>query len=184
MTFPLDPTPFLLAGGVAKVTQPPASSASGLVSVSAVGRIDAGDVHMHRLYLAGSDGWFQLWLDEDGRPEECRWFQPVDEVHPADREEWAFWMDEREGMVGWPEFQTKDGQVYARHWLPGESRVPPREWTETIEDARGSRQRQVHAMLYARATGAAAPAPMPSTSWSRSSRMPARPMSRSPPAST
>ncbi|BBK43521.1 hypothetical protein STVA_35410 [Allostella vacuolata] len=159
MTFPFDPTPFLMAEGVTKVTQPPGGEGNALVSVAAVGRIDAGEVAMHRLYLAGSDGWFQLWLDEDGRPEECRWFQPIDEVHPADSEEWAFWMDEREGMVGWPEFQTKDGQTYARHWLPGDRRVDPRQWTETIEDARGTRTRQVHAMLYARSTGAAAPAP-------------------------
>lgn len=159
MTFPFDPTPFLMAEGVAKVTAPASEGGNNLVSVAAVGRIDAGEVFMHRLYIAGSDGWFQLWLDEDGRPEECRWFQPIDEVHPADSEEWGFWLDEREGMIGWPEFQTKDGQVLQRHWLPGEGRVAPREWTETIEDARGSRSRKASAMLYARSTGAAAPAP-------------------------
>lgn len=159
MTFPFDPTPFLMAAGQTKVTGPKATGGNNLVSVAAVGRIDAGDVEMQRLYLAGSDGWFQLWLGADGRPEECRWFQPIDEVHPADREEWGFWMDEREGMVGWPEFQTKDGVVYGRHWLPGDRRVEPREWTETIEDARGTTTRRVNAMLYSRPTGAAAPAP-------------------------
>ena len=83
----------------------------------------------------------------------------LDEVHPADREEWGFWMDEQEGMVGWPEFQTKDGVIYGRHWLPGDRRVAPREWNETIQDARGTSSRQVHAMLYSRSTGAADPAP-------------------------
>ncbi|BBK36530.1 hypothetical protein STAQ_16080 [Allostella sp. ATCC 35155] len=159
MTFPFDPTPFLMAAGTTQVTGPAGGGGNNLVSVAAVGRIEAGDVEMHRLYLAGSDGWFQLWLGADGRPEECRWFQPIDEVHPADREEWAFWMDEREGMVGWPEFQTKDGTIYGRHWLPGDRRVAPREWTETIQDARGTTSRQVHAMLYSRATGAPTPAP-------------------------
>ncbi len=159
MTFPLDPTPFLMADGVTKVTPPRSEGGNNLVSVAAVGQIDAGEVAMHRLYIAGTDGWFQLWLDEDGRPEECRWFQPVDEVHPVDSEEWAFWLDGEEGMIGWPEFQSKDGQIYQRHWLPGDRRVPPREWTETIEDARGTRRRKVSAMLYARSTGAPAPAP-------------------------
>jgi hypothetical protein len=62
-------------------------------------------------------------------------------------------------MIGWPEFQTKDGKVYGRHWLPGDSRVAPREWTETIESAEGRRTRKVSAMLYSAPTGAAAPAP-------------------------
>ncbi|MGE0713909.1 MAG: DUF2491 family protein [Alphaproteobacteria bacterium] len=159
MTFPLDPTPFLMAAGSTKVVAPVQDGTNPLVSVAAVGRLHAGDVEMYRLYLAGSDGWFQLFLDANGVPEECRWFSPIDEVRPADREEWGFWMDEREGMIGWPEFQTKDGKVYRRHWLPGERRVAPREWTETIEDARGSRQRTANAMLYSLATGLAAPAP-------------------------
>ena len=29
-------------------------------------------------------------------------------------------------MIGWPEFQTKDGKVYPRAWAPGSGRVPPR----------------------------------------------------------
>ncbi|MCC7274404.1 MAG: DUF2491 family protein [Alphaproteobacteria bacterium] len=159
MTFPLDPTPFLMAGAATKVVAPVQDGANALVSVAAVGHVDAGEVAMERLYLAGSDGWFQLFLDANGVPEECRWFSPIDEVRPADKDEWGFWLDEGEGMIGWPEFQAKDGKTYGRHWLPGERRVPPREWTETIEDARGKRQRKTSAMLYSAPTGLAAPAP-------------------------
>jgi len=62
-------------------------------------------------------------------------------------------------MIGWPEFQTKDGKTYTRIWSPGSSRVPPRALTETIEDLSGSRMVQSQAMLYAAPTGSPGPAP-------------------------
>ncbi|MGE0724930.1 MAG: DUF2491 family protein [Alphaproteobacteria bacterium] len=159
MTFPIDRTPFLLSGGATKVPPPPIEGDNALASVAAVGRIKAGEVEMTRLYLAGSEGWFQLFLGASGAAEECRWFAPIDEVSPADADEWGFWLDPAEGMIGWPEFQTKDGKVYGRHWLPGDARVDPRQWTETIEGPQGARTRTVRAMLYSAPTGAAAPAP-------------------------
>jgi hypothetical protein len=62
-------------------------------------------------------------------------------------------------MIGWPEFQTKDGKVYGRAWSPGGGRVAPRAMTETIESASGRQTLSRQAMLYAASTDAAAPAP-------------------------
>jgi len=158
MTLAIDPTPFILAGGAIKAT-PPGDGSGGTTSVEAVGRLQAGGTTLHRLYLPGGAGFFQLHLGADGRPDECRWFSKADEVTPAGSGEWAFWLDAGEGMIGWPEFQTKDGKLYARQWSPGPARIAPRDLEETVTDTAGTRSRRLHAMLYAAPTGAAAPAP-------------------------
>jgi Protein of unknown function (DUF2491) len=156
MTLALDPTPFILAGNAIKL-QP--SEGSGQISVSTVGHVVSGDVKLVRLYLPDGRTFVQLHLDAAGDPDECRMFGTIDDITPADPSEWAAWLDPNEGMIGWPVFQTKDGKTYARVWLPGNTRVPPRALTETIESLSGTRTVESQAMLYAAPTGAPAPAP-------------------------
>jgi hypothetical protein len=162
MTITCDPTPFLLAAGTIKAP-PPADPATGdaRVVVQAVGRIGAeGPGQILRLYLPDGRGLFQLHPDARGDIAEARYFATIDEVAPADEAEWGAWLDPREGMIGWPQFQTKDGKLYDRVWAPSGARVPPRALDEVIEDAQGAqRPRRSQAMLYAAPTGAAAPAP-------------------------
>jgi hypothetical protein len=62
-------------------------------------------------------------------------------------------------MIGWPDFQTKDGKTYARQWAPGDSRVSPQQFTEMIEGLQGTRTVKSLVMLYAAPTGLADPAP-------------------------
>jgi hypothetical protein len=159
MTLTLDPTPFILAGGATKAPMPDAGGGNELVSVEAVGTLESGGTRLTRLYLPGGNNFFQLHLGPDGRPDECRYFGHIDEVSPADPNEWSFWLDPAEGAIGWPEFQTKDGKVYPRAWAPGDTRVAPREFAETVETAGGRRAVRSLAMLYAAPTGSAAPAP-------------------------
>ena len=94
MVLPVDPAPFLLAKGLTKIPPP---DESGMVSIEAVGLLRYGDVLLHRLYLPGGRAFFQLHLGTDGRPDECRYFSVLDEVNPADPQEWGFWLDPREG---------------------------------------------------------------------------------------
>jgi hypothetical protein len=155
-TIPLDPAPFLLAAGVTKV-QPPTET--GMISVEAVGLLEDGGVQFNRLYLPGRTTFFQLHLASDGTPDECRYFSRLDEVQPASQAEWGEWLDPGQGMIGWPAFQTKDGQTYDRAWAPGPTKVPPRQQIETVQALDGVTQRQLQTMLYARATGGPAPAP-------------------------
>jgi hypothetical protein len=155
MTITCDPTPFLLGGDALKVPPPEA----GRTSVEAVGRIREGSEELTHLYLPGGRRFFQIYVDQGGTIQDCRYFAVIDEVTPADEAEWALWLAPQDGMIGWPEFQTRDGRTYARQWSPGSGPVPPREMPETIEALEGTRQRQAHAMLYAAPTGAAAPAP-------------------------
>lgn len=163
MTLQLDPTPFVLAGDAIKLPQP---EGVGQVSVKAVGRADApgggsgsGGGSLVRLYLPDDRSMIQLVVSAAGEPVESRLFGTIDEVNPADAAEWGVWLDETEGLIGWPEFQTKDGKLYARAWSPGgASRVEPRTIAETVEGLDGTRTVQSRAMLYAAATGVPAPA--------------------------
>ena len=159
MTFPVDPTPFILAGNATHVQAPEGATASGLVSVEAVGEVTTDGVRWHRLYLPGGKCFFQVHLDAEGRPDECRYFSWLDEVVPAGPEEWAFWLDVAEGAIGWPEFQTKDGKVYTRLWTQGDTRVAPRVLSETLTNVTGTTRWEQQAMLYAAPTGAEPPAP-------------------------
>jgi hypothetical protein len=156
MTMPVDPSPFLLAAGLTKV-QPP--EGSGMISVEVVGLLRDGAVLLHRLYLPGGKTFFQLHLGADGQPDECRYFSRLDEVTPADSQEWGAWLDPAEGMIGWPSFQTKDGKMYGRVWAPSDSRVAPRKMEETLQLVDHVEQRQLQAMLYGGSTGGAPLAP-------------------------
>ncbi|MBN8905014.1 MAG: DUF2491 family protein [Rhodospirillales bacterium] len=159
MTLALDPTPFILAAGSIKLPQPDSGSGSGQVSVSAVGRVVAGNTQLVRLYLPDDRSLVQLHLDPAGDPDECRLFGTIDEITPADPSEWGAWLDPNEGMIGWPTFQTKDGKTYSRVWAPGDTRISPRVLTETVEGLSGTRTVQSQAMLYAAPTGGTDPAP-------------------------
>lgn len=156
MTIPVDPTPFVLAASATKVK---GIDGGGMISVEAVGVLVDGAAALNRLYLPGGDSFFLLHLGADGRADECRYFSRIDEVTPGSADEWGAWLDPAQGMIGWPQFQTKDGVLYDRVWSPGAARVQPREMTETLETLAGTSTRKLTAMLYARPTGAAAPAP-------------------------
>jgi hypothetical protein len=159
MTLQADPTPFILAAESTKVRAPDGVEASPLLSVQEVGRLRGAGIELTRLYLPDGRSAFQLHLDAANRPDECRFLGVIDEVSPADEAEWAVWLDPAEGLIGWPEFETKDGKHYARAWSPSDARIEPRELQETVEGLGGTRQRRHFAMLYAAGTGAADPAP-------------------------
>jgi Protein of unknown function (DUF2491) len=111
---------------------------------------------LHRLYLHEAT-FFQLHLGAAGMPDGCRYIARIDQVTPADANEWGFWLDQSEGVLGWPQFQTKDGKLYDRVWSPGSGRVPPRRLEEAVTTAEGT---QTRTMLYSAPTGARPPAPV------------------------
>ncbi|QIK38884.1 DUF2491 family protein [Caldichromatium japonicum] len=155
MLLALDPAPFILGGQTIKV-QPPSLGTGGLVEVERLTEL-AGDGQVwQRLYVAGGTAFIQIHLDKRGQPDECRYFSHLDEVAPADADEWAVWLDPDQGLIGWPEFETKDGVRYQRLWSPGPKRLTPRQFTESAIDEAPCRQQ---AMLYVRPTGAQSLAP-------------------------
>lgn len=160
MTFAFDPTPFVLAAGATKVASPATDTDSRRLTATAIGTLTGQGAQLLRLYLSDERSVFQIHLDASGTPDECRFFSTIDVITPADQAEWGVWLDMREGMIGWPQFQTKDGKLYDRVWAPGGDRVTPMMMTEAIETAdQPPRQFRRQSMLYAAATGAAAPAP-------------------------
>lgn len=160
MTFPFDPTPFVLASGATKVVPPAPDTGSRQLTVTAIGTLEGDGATLTRLYLPDERSVFQLHLDGSGSPDECRFFSIIDQVTPADQAEWGVWLNPSDGMIGWPQFQTRDGKLYDRIWAPGGARIAPMMMTETIETADPHpRQLRRQTMLYAAQTGAAEPAP-------------------------
>jgi len=157
MTIDVDPAPFLLVQGKTKVVPPDDDGAR--TSVEALGTLTTAGAVLHRLYLPGGRSFLQVHLDADGNPDECRYFSRIDEVRPASNEEWGFWIDETEGVIGWPQFQTKDGAAYWRMWSPGDQRVAPVPFDEERQSVHGTVRAHHQMMLYGAAIEAPPPAP-------------------------
>ena len=63
-------------------------------------------------------------------------------------------------MIGWPQFQTKDGKLYERMWSPGAGWIEPVRYLEDIEGGGGSTSSTKGVMmLYGAPTGLTDPAP-------------------------
>lgn len=157
MTVAVDPTPFLLAGDQLKV-KPPETSSDGLTNVKSVGTLNGSALTLHRLYLTDGD-FVQIHLSPKGSPDECRLFHVIDEVEPANEAEWDQWLDKREGMIGWRDFQTPDGKTYERAWSPGPARIAPVKFSENEDGVDGLTLTKYECMLYRADTGLADPAP-------------------------
>jgi hypothetical protein len=151
-----DPTPFILSAGATKVIDP--TGGEKLV-VSAIVALKAGSVTLTRLHLGDSGAFLQLAVSTEGQVQECRFFTLIDRETPPDEDTWDVWLNQDQGLIGWPQFQTLDGQLYDRVWSPGLSRIEPIAFEVTITDTQGTRSLDARAMLYARATGLAEPAP-------------------------
>jgi hypothetical protein len=162
MVVTVDEAPFILAGDKLSV-QKPGGDGEGRASAEAIGRLGSGPAGLNRIYVDG--GFFQIHLDRAGQPDECRWFSRFDEFTPTGKggpdngDSWAFWLDDEQGQVGWPVFQTPDGVQYERAWAPGEGRALPVGFSEELTDPQGTRIVKHEMMLYQRPTDLEAPAP-------------------------
>lgn len=151
-----DPTPFVLAAGATKVEDP---TGGDKLVVSAVSALRSGSVSLTRLHLGDSGAFLQLAVAPSGQVEECRFFTLLDRETPPDEDTWDVWLNPDQGLIGWPQFQTLDGQLYDRVWSPGLSRIEPLSFEATVTNMDGTFQLDTRAMLYARSTGLADPAP-------------------------
>lgn len=153
-TVDLDATPFLLGGTALKIKLPGERN-----TVEAFGRINFASNILYRFYLKSLPGdeesMLQIAVNKAGEIEECRLFRSFDQVYPRHAEEWAFWLDENEGYIGWPSFETKDDQTqYPRVWAAKDpNHVPGFKFSEAIfMDRYGQQVETVNhtAMLYGR----------------------------------
>ena len=151
-------TDFILGGDQLKIKHPGSSNI-----VSAMGKFSIGDSTIHRFYLDAGDTIYmlQIIIDKKGAIEEGKLYMPFDEVYP-NQDGWDYWLNEKDGYIGYSLFQTEDGIQYQRAWdndgeqinLPaGTNHIPPVEFTERIyHDAYGDSWEDVQhsAMLYGR----------------------------------
>jgi hypothetical protein len=144
--------PFTLCGDQLAVKQP-----AGENIVHAFSKTPINSSILYRFYVGiGSDGehMIQIVTDRKGAVEECRLFRTHAEVFPESREEWDFWLDEKEGYIGLNQFQDKDGTLFKRLWCGSEDlRVAPVRFTEKINLDRYGRDFVTvahQAMLYGR----------------------------------
>ena len=184
MTMGFDPTPFLLAGDATKVAAPAPDAGSTRLSIDEVGQLSGQGVSLTRLYLPERRGYFQLHLDSAGNPDECRYFTPIDAITPADPNEWGAWLDPNEGMIGWPQFQTKDGKLYDRVWASGLGPHAAGAPGDGPKPCRAPAPAGSSRCCMPRRLASPPPRRPPNTSWCPPSRNQAAPGSKSPPAST
>ena len=155
MALTIDPTPFILAKDAIKVPVPKVEGKTSFASVRAIGTFEGAP--LFRLYLA-DDSFVQLHLDGN-TPDECRYFAQIDEVTPGDADDWKAWLDPGQGMIGWPQFQTKDGKLYDRVWSPGTEWTEPVQYVERREGGAPTGSVKGVMMLYGAPTGLAEPTP-------------------------
>lgn len=140
----LEEIPFILAGDSVAVRHP-----GDPLTVLGHGQIEHHGTRIHRFHLSAPGGGYGGML-QVVEGSECRFFQPYDEVLPATTEEWAFWLDDEDGYIGYPIFDAK-GTMFRRVWNPGPARVPPVRFAEGVDEADGKRASANHtAMLYSR----------------------------------
>lgn len=105
----------------------------GTQIIEAYGKIEMGDgIIVHRFYTT-DDAMFQITTDGGDNVDEVKLFVAYDTVFPASGEEWGFWVDETEGVIGDPEFEIKDGTNFTRAWFEdSEGHVPMVDVEETV----------------------------------------------------
>ena len=164
MVLTLDPTPFILGGAALRIKQPDLDTTDSVVAVGQLSGLNAGaSKSIYRLYFGDRSNWLNVVASDSGDVEECRFFQTLDEVHPANAAEWEFWLGAADGYIGYPQFQTRDGTMWTRHWNQGQTRIAPLEVREVVRSLEGHVQtsltRKHTTMLYSRATELTDPCP-------------------------
>lgn len=119
--------------------------------VIAYGQIKYDNAKIYRIYLESVDSSKEAILqivEEDGNISEVRLFRSIDEIYPADEDEWAFWLADDDGYIGLNEFSLKEDDfpdstppAYFRVWGDeSQYRVQPLEWIEFLHFAQDESQ--------------------------------------------
>lgn len=139
-----DPTDFILAGDSLKVKLP-----AGDIAVMAIGEFSCLGVSFHRFYLKDlEDEEWVLQVADDKGNREAVVYQTADEIYPDD---WAFWLNDQTGLIGYKDFQTPDQMEYSRVLRnPGPDYSNPIEFRENIKGSEDSFFINHAMMLYRR----------------------------------
>ncbi len=146
-------TPFILSDETLSVTSPGSN-----VIVESYGAFEQHGHIGHRFYIGNQGHMLQIMTDIHGEllQDEVKLYQRFDDLEPASAEEWDFWLADEDGSIGLNQFQTMDGVLYERAWMPGAYRVSPERFVETLHsNPRGENliMENHQAMLYSRRSG-------------------------------
>lgn len=120
-------------------------------TIVAVGRYAMMGLNFTRCYLSQSDGGYLHFATKGNQIVETRIYKPYAEQIPATAEEWAFWLADLDGYIGYPVMQSKDedGPVqYQRSWSGGDARISPMQPVEGIVDSTGAAITVRHQMMH------------------------------------
>lgn len=156
----VEETPFILLASQGLLVTCP----QGNLAIKAYGTYELSGCRVHRFYLEDETTVIQVSTDARGAviEEDLRLFQQFDEVNPASDEEWGFWLDEADGYIGYPTFESQDKtKSYTRLWGSAEGRVDPLTYIEKIHtnpSGKDGLEESHEAMLYGRNIPGTSPA--------------------------
>ena len=118
--------------------------------VSAVGRLGVAGLKLERLYFDKERAFVEI-ARQGGAKIQQRLYVLHEERRPEDEEAWAFFLGEKDGLIGQPDISIPpDSTSYRRLWSPGDARIDALAATETIATPDAT-QRVAHKMMgYAR----------------------------------
>lgn len=105
-----------------------------------------------RVYLSTgktTEAVLELMPDPNDGTCEARFYIPFDRVYPQTDEEWAFWLDDNEGYIGWEAFELNE-IIFDRLWMPGAQRVKPLQFMEKLQTSTESIDVNHETMMYGR----------------------------------
>ncbi len=131
----LDETKFILHGDLLKVQSP----GGGKHTVTAAEKFRIGSLEMFRIYLesndTGNSSLLQISLD-DNSISGITLFRIYDEIYPANEDEWDQWLNDKNGLIGYQDFQitNDDGSVfeYQRLWGGDDTYTEPFHFNSTV----------------------------------------------------
>lgn len=105
-----------------------------------------------------SPSYLWIFYDKANPAQSCvRWFVQLDEIFPASKEEWDFWLSDVDGYIGVQQFQTKgeEAKLFDRIWgQSSDVRIEPIHFREEIILDRYDRSKthfmEHRSMLYGR----------------------------------
>jgi len=137
-TVNLEETPFLLADGT--IVKFP--GLNHVIKAVGIARISiATGVKIYRLYLenigASEDKESVLQIAVDEKSDEvleCILYRQYVEICPQTVDEWAIWLNENNGIIGYKDMSTPNELTYSRVTPDGGNKVAPFAWREYLTD--------------------------------------------------
>ncbi|MCG6551095.1 MAG: YjfK family protein [Candidatus Magnetominusculus sp. LBB02] len=129
----IDGTKFIINEGKLKVLPP----GPGTHTVVAAGKYTLASMSNYKLYLQSTmdkedESIIQIVVDNTELIS-LAYYKVIDEIFPANEDEWGVWLNEGTGLIGYRDFIIEGELVYNRTvGSPAQDYIEPLEFTETV----------------------------------------------------